>query len=172
MTELQEKTDPYPNIVYRANNDGEISRISRLMESVFNEFIAPDYDTEGIGVFLKYIHPMAIADRLKRDHFLRVAEIQQEIVGVVEVRHYQHISLLFVTRKFQRRGIASELVRQAIALCLTAEIPPKRITVHADPKALPAYQAMGFKPTGQERVENGIRYIPMKYDLRQISPKI
>lgn len=153
------------DIVYRSLNYGEIPEIVRLMKGVFNDFIAPGYDPEGIDEFLNYIRGSAIAPRLKRNHFMQVAATSKHIVGVIEVRNYHHISLLFVARTFQRQGIATTLVQRAIALCLREDPDLKSVTVHADPQALPAYQAMGFSVTGSERLENGIRYIPMRYKL-------
>lgn len=150
-------------IFYRIPEQGEIAEIVRLMEEVFNDFIAPGYDPQGIDEFLHYIRGSAIALRLKRNHFMRVAATSQKIVGVIEVRDYHHISLLFVERAFQRQGIAKILMQQAIAVCLREEPDLKSITVHSDPQALLAYEAMGFQVTGTERLDNGIRYIPMRY---------
>jgi GNAT superfamily N-acetyltransferase len=160
-------------VYYRGEEYGELPQISRLMETVFDEFIAPGYDPHGTREFLGYIHPAAIAYRIKRNHFLRVATVEEtvnertttKIVGVIEVRNHCHFSLLFVAGQFQRRGIASELVRQAIALCQTHNPTLQHVTVHADPRAVPAYEAMGFYATGTARIENGIHYIPMVYSL-------
>lgn len=160
-------TDLTDAIEYRGEEYGELPEISRLMERVFDEFIAPGYDPQGTREFLGYIHPAAIAYRVKRNHFLRVAVARgrenSPIVGVVEVRNDCHISLLFVAGEFQRRGIARTLVHQAIAQCQTNNPNLQHITVHADPRACPAYQAMGFHSTGDARTENGIHYIPMVY---------
>ncbi|NJN72626.1 MAG: GNAT family N-acetyltransferase [Limnothrix sp. RL_2_0] len=163
---------PIEQIIYRIPDHGEIAAIVRLMEDVFNDFIAPGYDPEGIDQFFHYIRGSAIALRLKRNHFVRVAATSQKIVGVIEVRNYNHISLLFVTREFQRQGIAKILMQQAIAVCLREKPDLRKITVHADPRALPAYKAMGFKKTGSERLDNGIRYVPMQYKPRKYLPLI
>lgn len=154
---------PVEKIFYRGIDHGDIAETVRLMEEVFNDFIAPGYDPKGIEEFLHYIRGSAIALRLKRNHFMRVAATSKQIVGVIEVRNYHHISLLFVKREFQRQGIATVLMQQAIAVCLREEPELKSITVHSDPQALPAYEAMGFQVTGSERLDNGIRYVPMRY---------
>lgn len=153
-------------IIYRHDEYGELPQISALMEAVFREFIEPGYDPQGTEEFLEYIHPTAIAYRLKHtNHFLRIAEANKKIVGVLEMRNYNHLSLLFVDGKYQRRGIAKRLVREAIALCLMDNPKLTDITVHSDPAAVVAYKAMNFKCIGEEQVINGIRFIPMKYDL-------
>ncbi|OKH18057.1 GNAT family N-acetyltransferase [[Limnothrix rosea] IAM M-220] len=154
-------------IIYRSDKYGELPQISALMEAVFQDCIAPGYDPQGIDEFLQYIHPTAIAYRLKRNHFLRVAEVEGNIVGVLEMRTYHHLSLLFVDRKFQRQGIAKRLVQEAIAICHAENPQLQNITVHANPGAIPAYKAMQFQIVGEERVENGIRYVPMRHELEQ-----
>ena len=153
-------------IIYRGDEYGELPAISALMETVFREFIEPGYDPRGTDEFLSYIHPVAIAYRIKRNHFLRVAEANKQIVGVLEMRNYNHLSLLFVDGKFQRRGIAKRLIREAIVLCQLKNPDLADITVHSDPAAVLAYEAMHFKRIGEEQVINGIRFIPMKYDLQ------
>ncbi|MGB2924850.1 MAG: GNAT family N-acetyltransferase [Limnothrix sp.] len=148
-------------ILYRTQRDEKLAEISQLMAAVFDEFIAPGYDPQGIEVFSEYIQPQAIGDRLKRNHFLLVAILNQKIIGVLEMRNHNHLSLLFVTKSQQRQGIAKKLVQQATNYCLREEPDLTKLTVHSDPKAVPAYAAMGFTVTGSERVEDGIRYIPM-----------
>ncbi len=153
-------------IIYRTDRYGELPEISALAASVFQEFIAPGYDPQGIQEFLDYVHPTAIAYRVKRNHFLRVAEVEGKIVGFLEMRNYNHLALLFVDGKFQRQGIAKQLVKEAIAICHAENPNLQDITVHANPEAIPAYEAMQFQIIGEERVENGIRYVPMRCELR------
>ena len=156
-------------IIYRNDEYGELPQISALMEAVFREFIAPGYSPQGTEEFLEYIHPAAIAYRTKRNHFLRVAEVNKKIVGALEVRNYNHLSLLFVDSQFQRQGIARTLVSQAIIICQMDNPDLKEITVHSAPEAVVVYKAMNFRCIGEEQIINGIRFIPMRYDLIQAS---
>lgn len=153
-------------VIYRSGVYGELLIVSAFIASVFNHFVAPDYDPQGTHEFLKYIHPTAIGDRLKHNHFLRVAEVNQQIVGVLEMRDYHHLSLLFVARSHQRQGIAKKLFSQAIAICQQHDQDLAAITVNSAPGAVPAYQAMHFQIIGEEQVKNGIRFIPMQYELK------
>ena len=162
----QRQRQNHEKVIYRSHLHGELPLISAFITSVFDEFIGPGYDPRGREEFLDYIHPAAIAYRLKRkQHFLRVATIEEQIVGMLEMRNYNHVSLLFVDGKFQRQGIGRILLSQGISLCLEKNPNLSNITVHSDPKAATAYFAMGFRTIGDERTENGITYIPMQYTL-------
>jgi ribosomal protein S18 acetylase RimI-like enzyme len=68
------------------------------------------------------------------------------IVGVIEVRQFRHISLLFVDDRFQRQGIARALVRHAVARCLSRRPDLRQITVRSSPYAVPIYERLGFLP--------------------------
>ena len=43
------------------------------------------------------------------------------------------------------------------------DIPDGIITLNSSPYGLPFYQALGFLPTDQEQIVNGIRFTPMEY---------
>lgn len=135
------------------------------MAKVFEDCLASTYHSCGISEFKAYINPLAIAYRLKRNHFLQVAVWQSKIIGVIEMRNFSHISLLFVAKQYQRQGIGRELVRQAIAICTARDSELTAITVNADPHAVTVYQALGFHAKGQNVINNGICFTPMTYQL-------
>lgn len=90
-----------------------------------------------------------------------VAPHETGLVGMIELRRPDHIAMLFVDGRFQRRGIARALVEAALDR-LRAERPGlDRLTVHASPNAVPAYRRLGFRPTAGEQSTRGIRFIPM-----------
>jgi ribosomal protein S18 acetylase RimI-like enzyme len=152
-------------IIVRELNTGEELRANQLIHEVFSQFIAPSYDQEGINEFLRYIDPDLIRTRLQSNHFGLVAEINGSFVGILEVRTFSHISLLFVSSKFQRKGIGTKLLDEALAIIKINAPDIKEITVNSSPNAVNAYQALGFEIKGPERVEYGIRYIPMSLNM-------
>ncbi len=156
-----------PHIHYRMFRPHDEPAVCHLVASVFMQHIAPLYDPEGVTEFLQYASPHETTRRLHHDHAMLLAERHDRIVGVIELRDHDHISLLFVDTAYQRQGIAHELVRRALALCLQHKPDLNTLTVFASPNAVPAYERFGFHVTQPEQVRNGIRYVPMAMNVQR-----
>jgi len=83
-------------------------------------------------------------------------------VGMIEIRDYNHISLLFVDKEFQGEGIARELFTEALKICKLKDKSIVKIYVHASPFSIPVYQKLGFQKTGDMQEQFGIKYLPME----------
>jgi len=149
-------------LAFRLMEPGEEARVSDLATRVFNEFIAPDYSVEGVQEFLRYVRPEPIAQRAQADHFVLLAVAGAELAGVIELREWNHISLLFVDQPYLRQGIARQLVQRSLEICRSQRPDPAEITVNSSPYAVPIYVKLGFEPVGAEQTRNGIRFVPMK----------
>jgi GNAT superfamily N-acetyltransferase len=149
-------------VIIRLMKHGEEDAVNGLVEDVFTEFIAPLYSEEGIKEFRRYIAPVRLAKRSATNHLILVAESGTRLVGIIEVRDYEHISLLFVTRDYQSQGIARDLLDEAVRNCMHGNENVSEISVHSSPNAVDAYMHLGFEVVEGEKVESGIRYIPMK----------
>ncbi|MFY9398413.1 MAG: GNAT family N-acetyltransferase [Desulfomonilia bacterium] len=143
--------------------EGEETKACSLVEKVFNEFVAPDYDEEGIEEFFKFAHPLALARRAGPGRVVIVAEQGPELAGIIEMLDCEHIAMLFVS--LRGRGIAKELISMAIEECRKRRPGLRRITVNSSPFAVPVYERMGFRPTGPFQKKNGIIFKPMARDL-------
>ena len=152
-------------ISYRTMKHGEETAIVDLVLRVFAEFIAPQYSQEGIAEFKKFACTNALADRFRAGNLILLAESGQGIIGVIEIRENDHVAKLFVEKSHQRKGIAKELLLRSIEICRKRKPDINRITVNSSPNAFGAYQKMGFKAMGDEKVVNGIRFIPMELSL-------
>jgi GNAT superfamily N-acetyltransferase len=108
-----------------------------------------------------------LADRLRAGNIilLALAESGQAIIGVIEIRENNHVAMLFVEKSHQRKGIAKELLLRSIAKRRKRNSDIYRLTVNSSPNAFEAYQKMGFKGIGDEKVVNGIRFISMELSL-------
>jgi GNAT superfamily N-acetyltransferase len=148
-------------ITYRIMKHGEEAAIVDLVLRVFAEFIAPQYSQEGIAEFKKFACTDALADRFLAGNAILLAESKQSIIGVIEIRENDHVALLFVERSHQRKGIAKELLLRSIEVCRERNTDINRISVNSSPNAFGAYQKMGFTGDRDEKVVNGIRFIPM-----------
>jgi GNAT superfamily N-acetyltransferase len=161
----RESADTVPHfpdkISIREMQSGEEDTVSSLIREGFFEFISPLYSEEGREEFLKYIDPGAIRERNRNNHVLYVADDrrQNRIAGIIEIRNFNHISLLFVEKQYQRRGVGRSLLNRAKELCSAQSV--HEITVNASTNAVLAYEAFGFRISGEEKETNGIRYVPM-----------
>lgn len=150
----------------RLMRNGEERAASELVEKVFNEFVGPGYTAEGIKTFLDYIRPEAMAERLLMEgHFTLVAFWKGSPAGVLSVRDFNHISLLFVDKSYQGKGISRELFRKATGMIKKDFHHIKEILVNSSPYALAVYKKLGFQSIDSEKEKNGIRYIPMIFKL-------
>jgi ribosomal protein S18 acetylase RimI-like enzyme len=152
-------------VVIREIRKGEETKACQLVIECFNEFVAPDYGDEGVNEFLKYVNPDWMQERLERGNFAFVAVVDDLITGVIEVRSNNHISLLFVKKEYQGRGIARELLELAIEKCRQADNIIDEFDVNSSPYAVKIYEKLGFTRVDDEKLVNGIRFIPMKLKL-------
>ena len=157
----------FSRIRYRYMKPGEEDRVIRLVAEVFKSSVAPWYSAEGVNEFLRYTRGDDLLKRSRLDHFILVAKDGCDIIGMIEVKKYDHISLFFVAEPFQRTGIGRVLLNRALKICRNRDPWLKRVSVNASPNAIGAYANMGFIPLGPERTINGIRFIPMSIPLER-----
>lgn len=142
--------------------NGEEIEISKLIRKVYDEFVAPDYSDEGNNFFYNWILPENIAERQENKRQLWTARYGGKIVGIIEMRDNTYVSLLFVDKKYHGNGIAKMLLKELIKESLKRDAYNKKIFVHASPYSIDIYMKLGFKSTGDLKIENGILYLPME----------
>ena len=157
--------DKDSKIDYRFMQPGDAEAVCALITQVFNTFIASDYSPEGAAEFLRYLRPELMRKRIQKNYFGLVSTSGDRIVGVIEMKGYAHISLLFVDGPFQRRGIGRALWTQALAICRKENPEGKEITVNSARIAIPLYVRFGFAPLGPEETRSGIQFIPMMLEI-------
>ena len=141
---------------------GHEKDICDLIKKVFDEFVAIDYSEEGNRFFYDWISPEKIAARQEKQNNLWVATVDNIITGMIEIRDNSYISLLFVDKKYQGRGIAKTLFDLAVIECIKRDPGLRKFFVHASPFSIPVYEKMGFKAISSLKEENGIKYLPME----------
>ena len=125
-----------------------------------------DCTPEGAEEFYRAIRDMVF--NRPPDHFILVAESADRIVGMIDVKENDHISIFFVEPSRMGQGIGRGLLGHAVALCLQKKPDLKEIDVHSSPWAVPVYGTLGFAPTGPEQEQCGIRYTRM---IKQVEPQ-
>ena len=152
------------SIIYRKIEPSEAAAVSSLASEVFDQFVAPHYQVEGVAEFHRYASAEALSQRHKSGHITLVAEHSGELVGMLHLREPRHVSMLFVQSSRQRGGIARGLLAAAGGLAGDMDC---EFTVSSSPNAVSAYERLGFLISGSEECVRGIRFVPMQ----RLSPK-
>ena len=131
----------------------------------FLEFEAGDYTPEGIRSFEDFITDSGLKRLFVMGVYQMIVALDhQKMVGMITLRNEMHISLLFVDKKYHRRGIGKALV-ESMADYVKTELGKKRLTLNASPYGVDFYHKIGFKDLGPEKQQDGIIYTPMDYIL-------
>lgn len=143
---------------------GEENAIEQLIRKVYDEFVAPDYTDEGNKTFYDFIIPKNIVERVSKGSLIFTAKEDGRIIGMIELKKYNHLSLLFVDKNYHRQGISHELFNR-ILKAVRDKKKIKFIDVNSSIYAVSVYLKLGFKITGKIKKMSGIKFVPMKYDL-------
>jgi GNAT superfamily N-acetyltransferase len=155
-----------PAYQIRLMESGEEAQVCKLVERLFLQNEASEISQQNISLFLSYANPVRMAERVAQDFcFVLVAVQEDQLIGMMEVRNYNHIALLFVDDGHQRQGIASSLLEAAIEKCREKNAALRRITVNASPYGLPVYAHWGFHPIGEEVEMDGMLFTQMALDF-------
>lgn len=149
---------------YEEMKEEELEETLELVKRVFNEFEAPDYTDEGINSFYKFIDYNRILEQIKNNFKIFVAKEKNKIIGMICIRDYQHITMLFVDKKYHKMGIGTELIKYAKRYSISNKKDYK-ITVNSAPFAIDFYHKLGFKDTSKEQTVDGIKFLPMELTL-------
>ncbi len=136
-----------------------------LCRSVFLEFESPLYEQEGTDNFIRFIEDETLYTVfLNGGYPVCAAFFQGVMIGVAAVRTGPHLSLLFVDGRFQRRGVGTALVNYMHEYLLGNDtgLGDEKMTVNASPVGVAFYLYMGFKPTDEQQLKDGILYTPME----------
>ncbi len=147
---------------YREMRADEADAVASMVAECFDRYVGSDFSAEGRAEFRRFSSAATIAGRM-HDHWLLMAlGPSQEVAGVIEIRALRHVSLLFVAESFQRRGIAAELMKRALARIAVEDPSLREVTVNSSLFAVRAYERFGFVADGPEQVTKGIRFVPMR----------
>lgn len=142
--------------IRKIENQPEIQTALKLIWETFLQFEAPDYSEEGIKSFKDFIDDEAMINTLE---FFGAYE-NGELRGVIATNeNRKHICCFFVKAEFHRQGTGRMLWEYVLE-----NSSHRLFTVNSSPYAVPVYHKLGFADTDGERIADGIRYTPMKYE--------
>ena len=126
----------------------------------FQQISAQVWDEEGARGFRDGLTSTQLyIDFLQGEYPLFCAYQGKKVVGMLVLKNMAHISLFFVKKEFQGKGIGRELLAACIAYC--KEHGVSDLTVNAAPTGMSFYLANGFEALAGERFEGGLRFTPM-----------
>ena len=118
----------------------------------------PDYTEEGIKEFKKTIDDVSWIEA--RD-FYGAYDESNKILGVIATKDVTHIALFFVDGKYHKQGIGKKLYYKVESLNNN-----EFFTVNSSPYAHEVYKHLGFIDTDKEQSIKGLRFYPMKKNLK------
>ena len=153
---------------YREIKQEELPETLELVHKVFDEFEAPYYSEEGIASFYKFIDINNMSEQYSNGSlYFYGCFVNDIIVGMIAVKDFVHISLLFVDKHYHRQGIARSLFDHIIQICKEKNPSLKMITVNSSPYAVDVYHKLGFSNVSSEQVVDGIKFTPMELKIEK-----
>jgi GNAT superfamily N-acetyltransferase len=124
-----------------------------LVIRMMNDFVAHDYLEEGGWEFLKCVQSNLVRRPSGLDHFVLIAEMDEQIIGTIEMRGKNHITLFCVETKYRRRGVGRKLLQRALEICEKHNPELSEVTVNSLLSSVHIYERLGFrveKPVGEK----------------------
>ncbi len=153
---------------YRKIKQEELPETLNLVRKVFDEFEAPYYSEEGVTSFYKFIDINNMSEQYSNGSlYFYGCFVNDIIVGMIAIKDFIHISLLFVDKQYHKQGIARNLFDHMIQICKGKNPSLKMITVNSSSYAVEVYHKFGFSDVSSEQVMDGIRFVPMELKIEK-----
>ncbi|MBD8881381.1 MULTISPECIES: GNAT family N-acetyltransferase [Rhodanobacter] len=151
----------------RLGRPDDARAVGALVRRLTRRWILPDQPYEA-GLALLSRQGTAIQRmHMSEGHRFHLAWLGSTLVGVATMRDDSHLTQLFVSTRYQGRGIARRLWLRTMADAVR-RAGTHRFTLNASRCAVPAYRRLGFVATGPERLSpNGVLTTPMALERVQ-----
>ena len=141
----------------------DIKLFSDLVYNVFGEFVKKDYTETARKLFKNYILPENIIKRFyDKNYSFYVLKIFEKIIGVFEIKKANQITLFYVKKEFQKKGLGTALFKYSLKK-MRKNITNNIISVNSSIYAGKIFLKMGFIKTAKLQKNKGIKYLPMEY---------
>ncbi|MEH6444374.1 MAG: GNAT family N-acetyltransferase [Oceanospirillaceae bacterium] len=138
--------------------------ISGLISTLVIKHIAPSCSDTGTQILLNSMDVNSIKSYIDQGYQYHVAEVNNEIVGVVAVKDNSHLYHLFVDDLYQGKGFAKQLWQHAKSQCIK-QGNNGTFTVNSALNAVQVYKKWGFIPYMDVRERGGIKDLPMRLEI-------
>lgn len=146
----------------REIEEKDIEAVSAVCLASFSKSVAGTLSEEGVLTFSKIASSDAFLNRMQEDNVMLVAECDEEIKGVIELKEGRHVAMLFVAPEKQMKGIGRRLLSSALSYARVGTV-----TVRASLSSVPAYKKYGFECKGDIAESAGLVYQPMEIELNK-----
>lgn len=134
----------------------DVTAISAICIAAFSSAVAPSLSAQGVATFMQVATAGAFAERLRGDNHILVAERDDRVAGVIELKEGRHLAMLFVDPACQGQGIGHALFEAVLP-----QVREPVLTVRASLNAVPTYLRYGFALDGDVGEFNGLVYQQM-----------
>jgi GNAT superfamily N-acetyltransferase len=119
------------NVIIGELTVDEIEFVANMVDNIFDELVGKDYFVEGNNIFKAHIKPQNILSRFvdKSSQFFTI-EADNEIIGMMEIKNKDHISLFFVKKEFHGHGIGKNLFGHYLNKIANENTGIKKVTVN------------------------------------------
>lgn len=139
----------------------DIEEISNLVKRIYLKYNSKIDSEEGINNILTFISKenMRLRFYIEGALILVARDKNNKIVGAIELKNFEHISLFFVDDKYFKFGIGKKLFEEVKNI-----LKLEKYSVNASDYALEFYKKLGFvQITDSIEIENGVHFYPMLY---------
>ena len=144
------------NIRKASKKDAE--KISNLVTSLSNYFLTTG-QKELPRWFSDTLTKSEFENRLNNNEYLNfVYETQNNIIAYISISTTGHLYHLFVSEKYQRKGISRKLWSKILTECKLS-----KYTVRSSLYAVPIYKKFGFQESDKIGEKDGIEFQPMEH---------
>ena len=139
----------------------DIEEISDLVKRIYLKYNSKIDSEEGINNILTFMSKenMRLRFYIEGALMLVARDENNKIVGAIELKNFEHISLFFVDDKYFKFGIGKKLFEEVKNI-----LKLEKYSVNASDYALEFYKKLGFvQITDSIKIENGVHFYPMFY---------
>ena len=140
----------------------DLPEVSRLIASAIRHSVA---QSEGEARFLiDYIAKCLDAWAKDPEHSIHLKYMLGDAIGgIILVKKYWNLQLLYVDPRYRGRGIGRALIHAVLPEC-RARSPKAKLMVNSSSVAVPFYAALGFSQTGAGLDRPG-GAVPLEYSF-------
>ena len=135
-------------MIIRGYLPSDCTQIAQLFYDTVHSVNAADYTSEQLDAWADGHVDLEAWDNSFREHFTLVECDGKEIVGFADMDENGYLDRLYVHRDYQRKGVASSLLRE-----LSQNVKTDEITTYASITARPFFEKMGYRVVRENIVE-------------------
>jgi GNAT superfamily N-acetyltransferase len=149
-------------MIFRLARPEDAEAISGLILSFLDELTVEPRGT-GAERFLAAVSAEAEESYILSEHYdYLVADIEGAVAGFIAMQDKTHVFHLFVSRQYQRQGLARALWQRARDAAGPHSVA-REFTVNSSLLAVPVYERFGFERVSAPEHKNGISFVRMRY---------